>query len=288
MNAVRWGTIGGLILVHLIVDFFCPLFAFRGPDQMFVQMIVLGICVAQVDLIAVWATLGGGRWIVRLPWAVLLATLMWFGMVWGNRVAHPSTFQAEDALQLGVVLLGGIFVAQVPLWIARAAFRWRLQTPRIHSAVGIRDTQFQIFHVMLGTTLVAVALALGRAALPPGEIRMPRLDRELPALLAATAICNVLITAPCIRIAFARWSLVLVSALVWILYVLVVSVIEIATLIAVLGPAHKEVWWGISLFNLVQWFTVFGTLLLLRLIGFDLLRRSDDKRSPEATLPSPS
>ena len=282
MNTVRWRIVVALILVHLFVDLVCPVFLFRNSRPNFFEMILLGICAAQVDLIAVWAVLGAGRWIIRLPTAFCLATSMWLGLVWGNRIAVPGSFDAEEALQLGEVLLGSLFAVQVPLWIARIAFHWRLKTPRNQAAAGISDNQFQIFHVMLGTSLIAVALAFGRAALPPGELRLIPLDRQLVVLLPAIIICNFVITMPCIRVAFARWSVVFVSLILGIIYVLVVSALEITTLLAILGPAPNDVWWGITSFNLGQWLTVFGTLLLLRKIGFDLHRRS---RHDHSTIP---
>ena len=129
MNWLRLGTIGGLILLHLGVDFFCPRIVFQASHNEKVEGIVLGICMAQLNLIAIWAALTNGRWIVRLPWALLLTMLMWFGLSLGNRL-HPESFyrgrfSSDSAIKLGAILLGGALVAQVPLWIARVVFRWR-------------------------------------------------------------------------------------------------------------------------------------------------------------------
>jgi hypothetical protein len=147
----------------------------------------------------------------------------------------------------------------------------------------VRDSQFQIAHLLLGTTLVAMALALGRLVLPPGEIRLPHLDRELFVLLPAIAISNLAITIPGNWAAFARWPLASLFGVVGSLYVIVLSIAEVFVLNMIFGKSPDDVWWLVSMFNWTQFATVFATLLLLRGLGFELLRRTR-KPSPTGAL----
>ncbi len=64
------------------VDYYAPAALDRSELLGFV---LLGICIAQVTLIAAWAVFAPGNIVVRLPWSLLLGLMMWYLLVLGQR-----------------------------------------------------------------------------------------------------------------------------------------------------------------------------------------------------------
>ncbi len=270
--ARKWIVTGIVIGAFLVVDFITPLamdFWLAWP-----VLFLMGVCFGQVNLIATWAALAPGNVVVRLPWALLLLTLTWYGLVLGSRCASPVYFSFADAALLGICLFVGVASAQVPLWIAGRLFRWRLVS--WGGAAGEPSDgrlQFQLGHMMLGMLFVSIALAPGRVVLPPGDLADVRIDSELPILLPVVVACNLLIAVPCIWGAFRRKEILGRLIAAWLGYCLLVTAAELAVLVAFLGPAPtEEVPSQLYVFNLAQCATVFGTLLLFRALGFRLVR----------------
>jgi hypothetical protein len=246
-----------------------------GPQREALLALLLGLYLAQINLIAIWAALVPGRVIVRWPWAWFLAALMWYAMILGNRIHdgwREPRFDRSDALTLGAVLLFGVIAAQVPLWIARR-WQWRL-VPEAPDASDVPqdERQFSLRQLLLGMVLLSVALGMGRWILPPGSAGVD-LNHELPILLPVLAIVNMLVVLPCIWGAFLEWRLLPVLAVVWFMYALVVTAIEIGVLVAFLGPAGDDIFSMFLLFNLAQCLAVTGTLMVLRVAGFRLIRQ---------------
>jgi hypothetical protein len=282
--ARKWIAAGIIVCAFLVADFVTPIIMQPGPE--WPAFIMLGICIGQVNLIATWAALAPGNVVLRLPWAFLLSVLMWYGLVLGVRVSDvpPSL---DDAVITGIFLLGGVVSAQIPLWIAGRLFRWRLVSwagavyePSQHRM------QYQLWHLMLGILFVSIALAPGRVVLPQGDLTNLRLDYEMFAVLALLVVCNLLIAVPCIWGAFARATIIIPLALGWIVYCVVVTAVEYNVLGAILGPGPpEEMPYLMYVLNVSQCATVFGTLLILRALGFHLLRVPS--RRAQATGQSP-
>jgi hypothetical protein len=106
--------VGAMIGIHLVADLLWPRFWWPLRTEMFMAAGV-GFCVAQVNLVAVWAALAPGRVMVRLPWSLFLTALLWCAMVLGFR--HGDGISSQGATTLGLVLLMGVIVAQIPLWV---------------------------------------------------------------------------------------------------------------------------------------------------------------------------
>ena len=289
MTKLTWLLIALLIAGHLVVDLMVPHMFMFGPDAEWLLAGVMGLCVGQITLIGVWAAMAPGRVILRLPWSMLLATLMWYALVIGNRTRglfdSPwayGTFRAEDALLLGLILLAGVVVVQIPLWIASRLLRWRLIPPTLGERREIDEHQFNIKHLIAGMLIVSIALGLGRVILPQGKWQITGIERELLFILPTVGIVNVLVAVPCIWGAFVRGALVIPLAFMWIFYALLVSILEVGTLIAFLRPpGGSDIWWVMTLFNLAQCLSVFATLALLRLIGFQLVRTNRSIAQPD-------
>lgn len=248
------------------------------PSGEWLMALLFGTYAAQLNLIAIWGALAPGRIVVRLPWAWFLATLMWCALVLGSRFAYPEgqygpALDRDDALTLGAVLLFGVVTAQVPLWIARR-WSWRLvlAARERDDAVG-DERQFSLRQLLAGMTLFGVALGLVRGILPPGVAGLG-MDHELLGILIVLAIVNMLVVLPCVWGAFLPWRLLAALAALWLLYALVVTVVEIAVLVAFLGApsGDPDFYWMFLLFNLTQCLAVTATLILLRSVGFRLVR----------------
>jgi len=264
---------GVVVCAFLVIDFITPLV--WETNEEWIMAVALGICIGQINLIATWAALAPGNAALRLPWAMLLGVLMWYAIVLGCRVAIGH-YRLEDAVFLGIILLADIIATQIPLWIARWKFRWRLISPGTSADEAVEGPfQFYLWHLFVGMFFVSVALAPARMVLPPGDAWSFRIDHELPVLLPAVILCNLVITIPCIWGAFARREKIGAIVIGWPFYCAILTGIELAVLIAILGPPGGqtgEIYWVFYLLNLSQCITVFGALLIFRAIGFQLIR----------------
>ncbi len=281
---VVWGTSAAVIGVFLVIDFMTPYTLGAGPDTDNWWMIgMLGICIGQVNLIAAWAVLAPGNLVVRLPWSLLLAMAMWYALVLGFRVFRY--FGLEDAILLGTVLLAGVTIAQVPLWIAKRVFRWRLilgADDAVQAEQG--PWQFNLQHLLVATFLWAVALSPLRKVLPPGPVGRLHVDGMLFVLLGAVVVCNLLVAVPCIWGALVSGLPIGRLAVGWLFYCGLLTGVEFGVLCAVLGPPGDgaKAGMGFLLINLCQCATVFGTLRIYRARGFRLVRRARRKEPQPA------
>jgi hypothetical protein len=269
----KWIVTAGIVCAFLVINLFTPTLM-DLPHNRWFFVVAISICVAQINLIATWAALAPGNVMLRLPWSLLLAVLMWYGLVLGNRIENQY-FTRGEAILLGLVILFAVIVSQIPLWIAGRAFRWRLVSwvaQAEHSVSG--DFQFHLRHVLLGMVFLSLALAPARLVLPAGDsTETLYLDNELWVLLPAVAICNLLITVPCIWGAFLDAKRLVPLAFGWLFCCGVLSAVELGVLSVFLGPPNEvEVIVYMYLFNASQCAVVFGTLLIFRALGFRLLR----------------
>jgi len=267
---VAW-LIGGLILVFLGVDFALPFLLDSRWE--WIGTVLLGVCIAQLNLIAAWAALGPGNVVLRLPWSLLLVVLMWYALMLGNHAADRGT-ELRGAVLLGVNLFVGFAAAQIPLWIAAWAFRWRLIRKTAEPGPMPSDRfQFRILHLLAATTFLAVALAPARVVLPQGSLKDFHWQGVLWVILAGAVLGNLLVTVPCIWGAFLRKSLLAPVAIGWLVYCAVLTAAEYQ-LLSLLGPFPDRAPMMMYGMNLAQCATVFGTLLILRAAGFRLRRQS--------------
>jgi hypothetical protein len=211
---------------------------------------------------------------VRLPWSLLLGTMMWYAIILGNNRWCDRSFSLDNAMLSGGFTFAGIVVAQIPLWIARHVFRWQLVTrdaPCGSMACG--RLQFNLQQMFLGTTFLSIALAPIRTILPLGARHADHLNREMLVLFVVAAIGNFLVTMPCIWGAMRRVSKPIYLGIVgWLLYCGVLTAVEYGTLVAYGVQAGLGLLF--YLINISQCATVFGAMLLLRSLGFQLLRTS--------------
>ena len=156
---VTWGLAATLICVFFVIDVITPLQMHSSSDSQWIFALLVGLCIAQVNLIAVWASLAPGNIVLRISWSLLLTMAMWYGLILGNRpLPQYSRMTRPDAILLIVILLAGVVVLQIPLWIAKKVFRWRLtRRPGDADASLQEDRQFHLQHLLIATVLISVA-----------------------------------------------------------------------------------------------------------------------------------
>jgi hypothetical protein len=274
-----WGTSAVLIAVFLALDFVTP-YVFRdGPEFRWWMVVLLGTCVGQVNLIATWAALAPGNFVVRLPWSFLLATALWYALLLGGRFAR-----LDEALIVGAILYFWVGAAQVPLWIAKLVFRWRLLGEPDGAAQSPPGPwQFNLRHLLLATFLVAVALAPVRQVLPPGPPGLFSIAGEVLATIAAVMTSNLLITVPCTWGAIASKRAIVPLALGWLFCCSLLTGVECVVVSRFLGPIVEPLFeFGryLFLFNVCQGATVCSVLLIYRALGFRLVRAKPATTNP--------
>jgi hypothetical protein len=269
---VTWSACVAIACAFLVADFVAPQLPYR--IWQWLEAVLVGLCIAQVNLIAVWAALAPGNIVLRISWSFLLGMTMWYALLLGGRA---YTFcDRSDAIVLGAVLLAALAILQFPLWVAKKVFRWRL-TRGAEDAEQflLEDRQFHLQHLFVATFLVAVAMSPLRSVLPPGTNDGFHLRHVTVVILGAAVLCNLAVTIPCIWWAFSSTKTVVRLFLWWPLYCAALTAVEFGGLCAILGSAWSHAMEdGLVLFviNLSQCGAVFGTLLVFRAIGFRLVR----------------
>lgn len=250
---------------------------FENP---FWAMIALGVITAQLTVICVWGTLVRGTFWIRLPWTLLLLLVSWCAIALGITIENGSP-DTDAMLGAAALWTFGFATSFVPLKIAALCFRWQIvQDSGDHQNV-VRNSRYAIRDIMIGTLLLALTMAIGRAMLPNEEISFTRaihassLNRPEP-LIAITiyGIISLLVKLPCIWIALGEESEKIRSRIyAWIVYCLVLAFIEILLLIAVLGnPGSRsgELFAGMIISHQLMGAIMLGVCLALRGMGYRL------------------
>jgi hypothetical protein len=158
-----WIGLIGLAALFVIVNFsVIPLIELIDDDS-FIVVGCMGVMLAEGFVLAAWLVWGGGSFLLRLVRHWALALLL--GAIWllGALVAEGARDRhIRDVLEnVPVSLPLASLAIQIPLWIARLYFGWRLvdecADPAPARPLAIRDFMF-------GTVIVAVSLAAARLA----------------------------------------------------------------------------------------------------------------------------
>jgi hypothetical protein len=290
------GVAAVLICAFFVVDFFTArYFVTRNTSEQLLMALLVGLAIGQVNLIAVWTSLAPGNIVLRVSWSLLLTMAMWYGLILGTRLDlrwltgsigpyWRATMTREDAIFLIAILLAGVAILQIPLWIAKKVFRWRLtRQPGDTEASLQEDRQFNLRHLLIAMFLLAVALSPLRHILPAPDPGRFRLQGQMFVLLGMVILCNLVMAIPCIWWAFASTKATVGFFLGWLLYCAVLTAIEFGSLCAALGPPPRnetpKFAFVFYIINLSQCAAVLGTLWILRAIGFRMVRTPRPGRS---------
>jgi hypothetical protein len=247
-----------------------------GPDWLGATRVglVLGTMFGQVSLAAAWCALGPFSLIRRLPLSfVWLAAIV---VALGCNIARNSNSPGfQLLLTYSGTLLFQWLVLQTPIWLLVARYGLRVRcVDDVELANDSRDKQFGIRQIMALTALVALVLGIGRLLLG-GMQRGTSFGKPVELVAyACLALANVLVSAPAIGVMLL--PRVTVAALCGaLLFSAFATAIELSALnlIDPGPPSNAQMFWVLSLVNLVQCGWVLAVLFLLRLGGYRITLR---------------
>jgi hypothetical protein len=162
-----------LIATSLASDFLMVLALAMIPALPIVYFPLLqatvGCTLAQGCLLAAWLAWGDRPFWQRLLRHWIVAAILFLVWVGGLALGQPNQFrQLSMMVGLSVPLMS--IAAQLPLWIARQLFGWRLIHREMKAGEqndGTRHAPLSIRDLMTATVVVAAALALARLAPSP-------------------------------------------------------------------------------------------------------------------------
>jgi hypothetical protein len=144
---------------------------------------IVGCVLAQGCLLAAWLAWSDQPFWQRFRRHWIVAAILYLVWAAGLAVSHPSQFAVtSSAVGLSVPLVS--IAAQMPLWIARQTFGWRLIRGDPKEDAGLAP--LSIRDLLTATLMVALALALDRLA--PSPDNKPRGLIPLITFIMASAI----------------------------------------------------------------------------------------------------
>jgi len=135
--------------------------------------------------------------------------------------------------------------------------------------------QFQIKHMLIGTFVFAIALSPLRVLLPETKLEYGARDGEMFIVIGVAIAVKLIATLPCLWGGFLSTARAVALGFGWLLYCLVVTGLELATLFMVLRGSGSKVWevfWLAYLVNVSQCAVVFGVMRCYRALGYRLQR----------------
>lgn len=251
-------------------------------EEPFPAMLAVGVVTAQLTVICVWGTLVRGTFWVRVPWTLLLLVVSWYGLALGIRIERGNP-DIDSLLGTTVVWTFGFVTSFVPLKIAAMCFRWQIVQDSASEQSGGRDSRYAIREIMIGTCLLAISIRIGMVLLPAEGISFTRALRasslnnaEELGGLTIYGVASLLVKLPCIWIALGEKTEKIKSRIgLWVVYCLVLAVVEIALLLAVIGSFGNqavEIFAGIIISHQLMGAIMLGVCLTLRGLGYRLER----------------
>ena len=125
---------------------------------------ILGCTLAQGCLLAAWLAWGDQPFWQRLLRHWIVAAILYLVWVAGLALGQPNQLR-QFSMMVGLSVPLMSIAAQLPLWIVRQMFGWRLI--RGEENDGSRRAPLSIRDLMTATVVVALALALARLAPSP-------------------------------------------------------------------------------------------------------------------------
>jgi hypothetical protein len=235
-----------------------------------------GIAIGQINLIAIWMALAPANIVQRLSWSLLLMVWMWYsytvGYCWWNGWfgLRGPMLSLQYALVLGLAQSIGFLEAQIPLWIGGQLFGWRLVNSS--SAASPSRGQFNLRHLLWAMVVTALIIVPGRFIVPPEGRQTLVFDGEMVFVLSVLGIANVFIMIPAIWLAFSKKWPEIIRWFAGIGCCAIMSLVEYRAFVLV-RPAPEPFYYYLllGLMNVIVFAIVYGTLRLLRAIGFQLI-----------------
>ncbi len=277
----------GLVLAYALFNAILFAADWSNGDMPESLLVFAGCCAIQPMLLGLWAALGPGAFLLRLPLVanalvlVVLATILLPPL--GDR-----SLNSENELVVWLVLVGAmIFVfatilGAVVRWWSRQSIQLFGDSTRSHSPI-----RFSVKYILGLTTVTAVSLAMAGRAI--SRLREP-LDRIWSDVdVFALAVTPTIIFAICLPIAVVPWiilsglpraPLVVLGLLFWFLWTIVTAVV----LKNAFRPPENIFPFLLSIqFGAVA--VSLGSGLVLRAFGFQLVTNSPTVALPASNSP---
>ncbi len=241
-------------------------------DEHLVIGFLLGSLFGHAILAAAWLALGPGPWFVRLPLAVVWSAMLPLALVLNIIIQKQSIgMEAVYLSQIATVILVLVISGCVRFATGRKIQR---QPPlQVSSDDSLAESmvsnggQYGIQHLMILTTVIAVAIAAGRVLL---AWLLPLLSGGEMAIFAFLVVAACL---TCVPVLFAILGMRRLAAPLVILaiFIAAVTVAEIPLLKAFRGGGPD--WLHILLINIFTLFPVLFFTLALRYTGYQFSKR---------------
>jgi len=199
----RWTPLAVFLAGAAIVNLTGPSLSWALLSPLFVGLFA-GAVSAELGLLAIWTALGAGRWTLRIPLTYFLAVLCFMLLVMGFNMGRMGPLQSGGVLH-DLALLPLVFLAaQLPLWIVRLIFGWRMVFAEGAEQPDAEVGQFSIGHLLGATALVAVSLGLAQLGpLEAGPLRSSdAVWLDMLATCGIVALASALSTVPCVWAVF--------------------------------------------------------------------------------------
>jgi hypothetical protein len=249
------------------------------PDWLYPELAIGGYvaCMsaigAQMALHGIWCALGQLRWTKRLAVGATSGLVLYGGVVAGW-MALPSFLECDlDGDDLFADAMTGLFclpllalASQMPLWIMRIWFRWRI-AHRDHADPS-RLQPLRIGHLLVAMTVVAGALAAARVSQSTSSSRENEGIVALAAAALVIAVVSATTTVPAVLVCLRARRLPLALGLIFAADVAVYVALAI-----ILGGGSLD--WQLIKATLVfaggYFVTLTAPMLIARRLGYRLL-----------------
>jgi hypothetical protein len=183
-----------LAIAGCFLAFDCLIFASR-----FNAIVFAASCIAilsQCSLLAIWTAMGAGYWPMRQLQAFGLAASGYACARVGAGLMDPGASFGSGDLARDAGFLSLLFFGwQIPLWVCRLLFGWRIDRPSAVRPSPVAETrQFGILDLLFITALVAALLGTLRL----GFSLDAAAARELSVAFLGAAAFSALTTLPCL------------------------------------------------------------------------------------------
>ncbi|NLE37272.1 MAG: hypothetical protein GX621_04530 [Pirellulaceae bacterium] len=291
----------GLIVGYAIMDFLLPiLFANAGPSSVFPAFLAGGAVLGQIAFLAIWASLGPFRLGVRWPAVLLTSVGLYFSLCLGILSTSNGLYPDFREMATPTLFFPLLFlILQIPLWIRRSISGWRIvANEEAAQSSAIEARQFSLMHILALMAYLAVALSLARVAItymsPPLE-GVPQLQLHVWLGLVFYGGVMLLYVAvwagPCLRACFfarEKGTGCVVIVVVWF-GVSMLLIVLIATISTIAGGGEMP---GEAIACIFGTFggtvaVLIGSLHLLRVAGYTMIRTGPDPNAPRDKGESP-
>jgi hypothetical protein len=269
-----WIVLGLLVLAHAVLG------AYFNPNGMpsyqvsaIRVIVILGVFVSQPFLFAIWASLAQQRLFPRLLWSILLCILVSLAEDLAT-LLHPNHRYFGMSTLVAMTLF---FLATIVLSLFRRFSRWQIKQPNEDASSVPPTFQFGIKHLLILTTITAVACGLFRTlyVIAPTLSWLPPIARDMVTICLSLALLFPVIIIPWFTLTghrrfAARMFIPIVLGAVFDLAVFSImsEMSSPPQLASIPGPVIRPY----LLLQLGFGTSVFATTLVVRFCGFRMIR----------------